>query len=106
MPNLRYKDHYISVFHMPDKVGGFSCTPCVEIRHKLDSSPTTRLVFEESFSTGHAATEHGFAHAKQWIDVNAAQKHPGVPVGVAPQTAGESQPVRVGFRAWLASLVM
>jgi hypothetical protein len=106
MSNLRYKAYYISVFHMPDKVGGFSSSPCVEIRHKLDSSPTIRLTSAESFSTGHAATEHGFALAKKWIDLNAAQKHPDAPAGAALETAGESQPVRVGFRAWLASLVV
>lgn len=104
MSDLRYKDFYISVFHMPDRVGSFSCSPCVEIRHKRDSSPTIRLTFKESFSEGQAASEHGFARAKEWIDVNTPRKHTGA--GAAPQTAGESRLLRVRFRAWLASLVM
>lgn len=96
MSSLRYKDYYISVFHIPDKAGGFSCRPCVEIRHKLDTSPTTRLLFEESFAAGQAATTHGVEFAKQWID---AKKDP----RARPQPAGESQSIRVAFKAWIVS---
>ena len=64
MPALYYRNHYISVFQIPDKSGNSSCIACVEIRHKLEGSPSARLMLNGPFSTAHEASEHGFVMGK------------------------------------------
>jgi hypothetical protein len=99
VPSLRYKNHYISVLHLPDKSGKSSCTVCVEIRPKRDHVLSTRLTINQSFSTAQDATAEGLATGKRWIDQHAAQRDS------ASVTAGEPQRVRSRFRSWLASLL-
>jgi hypothetical protein len=99
VPNLRYKDYYISVFHLPDKSGKSSCIPCVEIRQERDQAPSARLMIDDSFGTTDDASLHGFAMGKQWVDVQSARKsRPSGP-------PGESEPLRFRLKSWLASLV-
>lgn len=97
MPSLRYRDHYISVFHLPDKSGKSSCIPCVEIRHKHDRALSARLMLNESFSTAHDASEHGFATGKQWVDQQSAHKRP---VSALSEVL---EPIRFRLKSWFAS---
>jgi hypothetical protein len=99
VPSLRYKNHYISVLHLPDKSGKSSCTLCVEIRSNRDHILSTRLTLNQSFSTSQDATAEGVATGKRWVDQQAAQS------GSAAVTAGEPQRVRSRLRSWLASLL-
>jgi hypothetical protein len=75
MPKVCYRDHYISVVHLPDKSGRSSCIACVEIRYKHDRAPSARLMLEESFSTADDASAHGFATGKQWVDQRWASRY-------------------------------
>ena len=69
MPSLRYRNAYISIFHIPDKSGNSSCIAYVEIRHKLEGSPSARLVLNGPFSDAHQAREHAFAMEKERIEL-------------------------------------
>jgi hypothetical protein len=73
MAILRYNDHYISVFLTPDKSGNSSCLAFVEIRHKQDRSPITRLVLEEAFANATEARVYGLKMGKKWIDERRAE---------------------------------
>ena len=64
MPNLRYRNYYISIFHLPDKSGDSSCIGCVEIRHKLNDSPAARVMLSDGFHTVHEPSDHGFEMGK------------------------------------------
>jgi hypothetical protein len=68
MPGVRYKNHYISVVHLPDKSLESACTCYVEIRQEREQVLSTRLILGEGFKTEQDATERGFAVGKQWVD--------------------------------------
>jgi hypothetical protein len=68
MAVLRYHDHYISVVLTPDKSGNSSCIPVVEIRHKRDNAPVTRLVISEAFTSTRVAKARAFETGKKWVD--------------------------------------
>lgn len=105
MAVLRYNGYYISVFHTPDRSGNSSCIPFVEIRHKRDHSPATRLMLNESFIIAQDASAHGFEMGKQWVDARVAKSNSPQSGGVVATAAGELQPVRFGFKTWLTSLL-
>ena len=65
MPGVRYKNHYISVVHLPDKSLESACT-C--LRQEREQVSSTRLILGEGFKTEQDATERGFAVGKQWVD--------------------------------------
>lgn len=68
MAVLSYNNHYISVVLTPDKSGNSSCVPVVEIRHKRDKSPLTRLVISEAFTSTRNAKAYAFEIGKKWVD--------------------------------------
>jgi len=105
MATQRYNNYYISVFHTPDNSGKSSCIPFVEIRHKRDHDPETRLMLNESFSTAREANTHGFAMGKRWVDERIAKGNSVQLGAVATKTAGESPSVCSGFKSWLSSLL-
>ena len=106
MPNLRYNEYYISVFHLPDKSGNSSCIPFVEIRHKRDRGLEARLMLNEAFSTAYDANAHGFAMGKQWVDEQVAKRNPLTSAGVVTKAPAESQFLRFRLKAWFASLLL
>ena len=93
MPSLRYKDHYISILHLPDKSGRSSCTLCVEIRSNRDHVLSTRLTLNQAFNTVQDATAEGVATGKRWVDQQAAHSGFG------------SVTVRTRLRSWFVSLL-
>ncbi len=103
MPNLRYRNYYISVFHMPDKSGNSSCIACVEIRHKVDDSPAARVMLSGGFHTAQEASEHGFELGKQWVDDRLSNRGKSAPTGqIATETGGDPAPLRARFKGWIA----
>ncbi len=105
MATQRYNDYYISVFHTPDNSGSSSCIPFVEIRHKRGHDPEARLMLNEAFSTARDANAHAFTMGKRWVDERIAKGNSVQLGAVATKTAGESPPVRSGFKSWLSSLL-
>ena len=105
MAVLRYNGYYVSVFHTPDRSGNSSCIPFVEIRHKRDHGPGTRLMLNEAFTTAQDASAHGFGIGKQWVDARFAKSNSPQSGGVVTQAAHELQSIPFGFKAWLTSLV-
>ena len=105
MATQRYNDYYISVLHTPDNSGNSSCIPFVEIRHKRGHDPEARLMVNEAFSTARDANAHGFTIGKRWVDERIAKGNSVQLGAVATKTAGESPPIRSGFKSWLSSLL-
>src|SRR5581483_3667390 len=69
MSNLRYRNYYISVFHVPDKSGNSSsCIFCFEICYKFDYELVVRLRFGVVFGGVWEVTEYGLAVGKRWVD--------------------------------------
>ena len=98
MPSLRYRNAYISIFHIPDKSGNSSCIAYVEIRHKLEGSPSARLVLNGPFSDAHPAREHAFAMEKERIDDWLASKGKSAPSGqIATEAGGDLPAVSTGL---------
>jgi len=63
MAVLRYNGYYVSVFHTPDRSGNSSCIPFVEISHKRDHGPATRLMLNEAFTTAQDGAPTGLRWA-------------------------------------------
>ena len=99
MPSVRYKGHYISVVHLPDRSGKASCIPSVDIRYNRDRMLSARLMPEESFGSAEDATEYGFAVGKQWVDRQLEPK--GSALEPSP---GISAFLGLRLRLWTASL--
>ena len=105
MPGLYYRNHYISVFQIPDKSGNSSCIACVEIRHNLEGSPSARLMLNGPFSIAHEASEHGFVMGKRWVDDRlAVNENSAPPRRITPKACADSRFVNARCKSWLASL--
>lgn len=104
MPILRYREYYISVFHVPDKSGDASCIASVEIRHKLDDQPTVRLRARLTRAMLSEANEQGFAMGKRWVDDQLSMKS-GSSGRIATEAHAKLFPMRVRPGDWLASLI-
>lgn len=105
MPRLRYRNYYISVFHVPDKSGNSSCIPCLEIRHKLDHGPAARLTLSDAFGSAPEATEHGFAVGRRWVDDRLANPSGAEPLrGSASEESGDSPAPDAVFKTRPTSL--
>jgi hypothetical protein len=104
MPVLRYREHYISVIHIPDKSGDGSCIASVEIRHRLDDHPTVRLRARSTRALLSEANEQGFAIGKRWVDDHLTRKS-GSSDRVTTEANNSLFPVRARLGDWLASLV-